>query len=355
MPNSLYCNDNVTFLRGCKDKTQEKLLRANITKVEDLRFDGKSDSEVTNYLKQMSKDSKVSLNTLNGFHKQARKATPGSAPTEINYLESSNPYQARYGVSWEKIIEKTTTCSTSCCVKHLVRFIHDKTRDAFKGTKYEDSYLFYHDALKTMTDKDCIEWMREEGILKRWILPEEGMNDKIVIDDGNGKVITNLRYKGRPVGYCPEAMPLDNSLFRDLRTSLDKHITLTCMLAQDDPRRFTKATPKEIVRCIEKIWNQKTGVAPSSKRIIQDIQRLKENLLLVVEADGAVVPGVCDRNGHRRKKNEVIKMQYLKNEDKPATAIAKLDFHSDCIDVCTKIYNNEMESWVVKNARRNQV
>ena len=71
--------------------------------------------------------------------------------------------------------------------------------------------------------------MREEGILKQWILPEEGMNDKIVIDDGNGKVITNLTYKGRPVGDCPKAMPLDNSLFRDLRTSLDKHLTLTCI------------------------------------------------------------------------------------------------------------------------------
>ena len=141
MPNSLYCNDKVTFLRGCKNKTQAKLLQANITTVQDLRFEGKSDLEVTNCLKKISEKSKVSFNTLTSFHEEAMKATPGSASTEINYLESSNPYKARYGESWEKIIEKTATCSTSCCVKHLVQFIRDKTRDAFKGTKYEDSYL----------------------------------------------------------------------------------------------------------------------------------------------------------------------------------------------------------------------
>ena len=116
-----------------------------------------------------------------------------------------------------------------------------------------------------MTDKDCIEWMKEEGIYKRWILPVLGLNNEISIEDSEGKTKVNTRYKGHPVGDCPEAMPQDNSLFRDLRTSFDTHITLTSMLARDDPRRFNKATPKEITRCIEKLWHPITGVVPSSK------------------------------------------------------------------------------------------
>ena len=31
---------------------------------------------------------------------------------------------------------------------------------------------------------------------------------------------------------------------------------------------------------------------------------MTENIILVIEAGGAIVPGVCDRTGHRRKKRE---------------------------------------------------
>jgi len=51
------------------------------------------------------------------------------------------------------------------CIKDVVLHVHDKTKEAFKGTKYKETYLFYHDALSTRTDKDCINWMKEESIL----------------------------------------------------------------------------------------------------------------------------------------------------------------------------------------------
>ena len=132
--------------------------------------------------------------------------------------------------------------------------------------------------------------MEEEGILHRWIRPVLGCNDSIVIVDEEGVEKTNTRYCGKPVGNCPELMPLDNSLFRDTRTSADLHNSLTCMLPRTDPRRFSKATPKEITRMIERIWDPVEGVAPPSNRIIQDITRLKENMKLVIDASGAVVP-----------------------------------------------------------------
>ena len=351
-PNVIYLNDNITCLKSVGKKIQEKLRKADILKVKDLVFIDKSPSEIRSLLTSISDKSSLSMNSITRLHRMALRAEPGSEPENINYLSSPNPFQARYGDRWEDEVKKLKSMKQYCCIKELVRHVDNKSREAFKGTKYEESYLFYHDALITMTDSDCIEWMRQEGILKRWILPELGLNDEIVITDNEGKVKRSTRYKGRPVGDCPEAMPQDNSLFRDLRTSFDTHIVLTCMLERDDPRRFSKATPKEIARCIEKLWNPETGVVPSSKRIIQDIQRLKENFLLVVEAEGAVVPGVCDHNGHRRKHAGVGRKHYKMHEDQSATPIDELDLHADCIDVCTNIYNNHLASWEEKNARR---
>ena len=103
-----------------------------------------------------------------------------------------------------------------------------------------------------------------------------------------------------------ESMPLDNLLFRDFRTCFDMHVTLTSILPRTDPHRFSKGTPKSISSSISRIWDPVTGVSPPPNRIIQDITRMTENIILVIEAGGAIVPGVCDRNGHRRKQREGV-------------------------------------------------
>ena len=94
-------------------------------------------------------------------------------------------------------MSKIKSMSRYCNVRDLVCFMYDAMRDAFKGTKYEETYLFYHKALISMTDKDCNDWMRKEGILKRWILPELGMNDENVILDEDGNEKQSIRYSGR--------------------------------------------------------------------------------------------------------------------------------------------------------------
>ena len=82
-------------------------------------------------------------------------------------------------------------------IRDLVRHIDKQSGKVFIGTKYQDSYLFYHDALSTMPDKDCLDWMEEEGILKRWIGPELGLNNQITIvdQDGNEKIIKYLGFR----------------------------------------------------------------------------------------------------------------------------------------------------------------
>ena len=195
-----------------------------------------------------------------------------------------------------------------------------------------------------MTNKDCIDWMREEGILKRWILPELGMNDEIIVVDQEGNEKINTRYRGRPVGNCMELMPLDNSLFCDLQCSFDLHVTLTCSLPCNDPHCFSKATPKEITSAIKQIWDPVTGVAPVSRRIIQDVQRIKENVCLVVEADSAIVPGVCDHNGHRRGSGAGRRCT-APHVDQSAVGIEDLDLHPDCRQVVLEVNNKELAKW----------
>ena len=187
--------------------------------------------------------------------------------------------------------------------------------------------------------------MREKDYLKHWILPELDLNGEVIIADENGEMKINRYYKGKPVGNCPELMPLDNSLFRDFRTCFDMHVTLTSILHRTDPRRFSKATPKCITSSIERIWDPETGVSPPSNRIIQDILRMVENIQLVVEAGGAQVPGVCDRNGHRRiicagKNDRRGRYDRSKMErDQEAEALDTMNLHADCKEVMMDFYN----------------
>ena len=36
----------------------------------------------------------------------------------------------------------------------LIECVVNKTEDTFRGTRYENNYYFYHDALSQMTNKD---------------------------------------------------------------------------------------------------------------------------------------------------------------------------------------------------------
>ena len=47
----------------------------------------------------------------------------------------------------------------------------DESAKAFIDTKFEHTWMVYHDALTLMRAKECKEWMESEGYLKRWILP----------------------------------------------------------------------------------------------------------------------------------------------------------------------------------------
>ena len=105
-----------------------------------------------------------------------------------------------------------------------------------------------------------------------------------------------------PLISGPEFMPLDCSLFSDLVRSLQVHARLTASLAVTDDRKFSMATPKTVSKAIRRLWDPINGGVPSSERIVQDIQRCsQDHVKQVIEAKGAIVPGIGSRNGHRKR------------------------------------------------------
>jgi hypothetical protein len=56
------------------------------------------------------------------------------------------------------------------CITQLVKHIVVESAKQFVGTKIEESWVFYHDALSLMTGRDTMEWMKKRDYLKRWIL-----------------------------------------------------------------------------------------------------------------------------------------------------------------------------------------
>ena len=47
-------------------------------------------------------------------------------------------------------------------------------------------------------------------------------------------------------------------------------------IALDNPMRFSKATPREIMRTLDRLWDPVTGITPKPAQIVQGITRLKE-------------------------------------------------------------------------------
>ena len=228
-------------------------------------------------------------------------------------------------------------------IKTLICHIDNESRRSFKGTKFEDNYYFYHDALTQMTDLKCVKWMKEEGIYERWIKPELGCNDEVwAMKDGELK--KNTRYKGRPVGNCPELMPLDNSLFRDFRLNLSLNVAATWHLDKKDLKKFSLATPNEITRAMERLWDPENGTSPSGNRIIQDVKRVENSCFKIVENCGKIVPGLADRNGHRAsngRSDEVLVGNVPKQEYVSAVTLEKMGLHHSIRDLVKVEYEKE--------------
>ena len=71
-----------------------------------------------------------------------------------------------------------------------------------------------------------------------------------------------------------------------------------------DPRLFSLSTPKEGVSAYKRVFDPKDGVAPTSKRIVQDIHKVVNALAVIHREKGVFVPGLAGGRtpGHRHTK-----------------------------------------------------
>ena len=94
---------------------------------------------------------------------QARSALPINMPKYlyVDYRKKANPYQARYGDCWSAVIKKTSAMSSYVVITDMVEHIIKESANLMQGTKHENDWVFYHDALSLMKAKDCLKWMRE--------------------------------------------------------------------------------------------------------------------------------------------------------------------------------------------------
>ena len=170
----------------------------------------------------------------------------------------------------------------------------DETDEVMKSTKYHGRGLFYHDALSQLCSKETRLWMEQNDCAHRWIVP--------VLDCNKVCGSNNKRYDRRPVGNSPETQPLDNSLFQDCHVCVKTQVAVTWHLPKDHPHKFSLSTPSRAyhaysnARCLDK----ETGGAPSSKRIIEDVDKMLHSLQVIADNKGNVVDGLSSRAGHRR-------------------------------------------------------
>ena len=110
----------------------------------------------------------------------------------------------------------------------------------------------------------------------------------------SGKIDT--RYEGKIVGDSPEmCRALDSHGFADLKAAILSYVSYTSVYAIEDPRRFNLGTPEAVFSCIERAFS----VAPTSKRIVEDILALPMVLDRIIENEGCVVPDEALRHGRR--------------------------------------------------------
>ena len=131
-----------------------------------------------------------------------------------------------------------------------------------------------------------------------------------------GETNKGTRYEGKLVGDSPEfCRGLDSHGFADLKVAMDYHSCLSCaMYPIGDARRFDTGTPAQVFSTMARCWT----VAPTSARVIEDIDAFPAVLDKVIAARGCVVHDEFLRSGRRavKKNGEAAKLKARSRQTK---------------------------------------
>ena len=198
-----------------------------------------------------------------------------------------------------------------------------------KGTKFEDNWMFYHDALTLMTGADTKKWMEEKDYLRRWILPTTDLYDNLPI--------LKNKFGTNPIGNSPEFMPWDDHLNSNVHAAVDYHVLVSKHLDNADQRKFDASTPKRMLAAYQRILDPgRRGVSPPSRRIVQDIRRVILAFQMVLAADGCMIEDTNIRSGRRYESGTVKNSNWggkrKKNDQSKYSPVTSV-LHKDLLDV----------------------
>ena len=294
-PGVIYTDESVMKLKSVGKKTNDKLNSMGIKIVSDLQ--------------KILDPNQVLL--PQGFSKKAfqqvwqyaKDASLEKTPSPIDHRKALNPYLSRYGEGqWEKFLKKSPTLSTSVVITDYIEHMMAESKRVMADTMHSSDWMVYHDALSLMTSRETKEWMSTRGYLKRWILPSD---DLYVNDDELKK-----KYNNNPLGNSPEFMPWDAHLNMDLHSAVDHHCLLSKHLDDKDKRKFSIATPKNMIGAYSRLLDPNTGTCPPSHRIIQDVRRVLVAFKKVMQAQGCLVNDSRITSGRRYESTETSKKQW---------------------------------------------
>jgi predicted flap endonuclease-1-like 5' DNA nuclease len=156
----LYMQDTLDLIPGIASVSKKKFEENGITFVHQLA------SLDDNALKALSSMTRISTKRLCTFRDVSKQAEEGTSiyPQRYDHRQESNPFLSRYGSDWEShfLSSKLSGMRGKVCITHLIEHIESTTKAAYKGTKYESTYLWSHDALSQMIDNSCVEWMKKK-------------------------------------------------------------------------------------------------------------------------------------------------------------------------------------------------
>mmetsp|Transcript_23 Transcript_23/g.35 ORF Transcript_23/g.35 Transcript_23/m.35 type:complete len:408 (-) Transcript_23:84-1307(-) len=277
---AVYELESIQSIPKLKGKTAEKLIRHGIVLVKDLKALHSNDQQMKTIAAETHG---MSYKRLSDFVKVVTGCClPGEPPSIVDHRAADNPYQSKYGDSWEYEIDKICMIG-SVCVMELIDFIFIETKHIY-GTEG----MVYHDALSLMTAKESVPYMKDQGYYDWWILPQ---NDLMSESGGVGGSLPS--YRGCPVGNRPESNPLDTSLFSQLHRAVKVHGNISKHLSDD--KKLSLATPSTISSGYKRVWE----IGPQPETIAKDFNKVLDSFLVIAQHEGLAIDGPGDRSGRR--------------------------------------------------------
>lgn len=178
----------------------------------------------------------------------------------------------------EEVIEEVN--KKYMCITDIMEFVIEKSKEFYKGTRFENTFLIYHDGLAAWWSADAQAHMRSLGFEDRQVRFYNEVTETFEPPSGNSPEVCR---------------GLDSHGFAYLKAAIKANATATLSLPDDDERKYKVGTPDDLFKSIERTFKS----VPTSDQIVTDILGLRDVLVKIDAHSGCVVPDENFRHGYR--------------------------------------------------------